>query len=136
MGMSHMISCLYFFLNDTSTPEIYTYGPTLSLHVARPIWPVVVMACAVPRVGRGGEGRPLAGAGERGQRESRARVYVGASLRSGGGNARGWGGRLLRRRPLLRRRRRSGRCGDQPAADSGRAEVKARTRSRPARFAA
>src|SRR3546814_20827436 len=33
--MSHL--CLFFF-NDTATTEIYTYGHTLSLHDALPIW--------------------------------------------------------------------------------------------------
>src|SRR3546814_15399201 len=30
--------CYSFFFNDTATPEIYTYGHTLSLHDALPIW--------------------------------------------------------------------------------------------------
>src|SRR3546814_1970336 len=29
---------IMFFLNDTATTEIYTYGHTLSLHDALPIW--------------------------------------------------------------------------------------------------
>src|SRR3546814_17451825 len=29
---------LFFFFNDTATPEIYTYLHTLSLHDALPIW--------------------------------------------------------------------------------------------------
>src|SRR3546814_5105421 len=34
------IISMYFFFNDTATPEIYTYGHTLSLHDALPIFPL------------------------------------------------------------------------------------------------
>src|SRR3546814_15069978 len=34
--MTLVLVCVFFF-NDTATPEIYTYGPSLSLHDARPI---------------------------------------------------------------------------------------------------
>src|SRR3546814_11396984 len=34
---SWLVSCLFFFFNDTATTEIYTYGHTLSLHDALPI---------------------------------------------------------------------------------------------------
>src|SRR3546814_12527309 len=35
-----LIVCLVsFFFNDTATTEIYTYGHTLALHDALPIWP-------------------------------------------------------------------------------------------------
>src|SRR3546814_11160312 len=33
-----MVGDVSFFLKDTATTEIYTYGHTLSLHVALPIW--------------------------------------------------------------------------------------------------
>src|SRR3546814_14196584 len=33
-----MCIATYFFFNDTATAEIYTYGHTLSLHDALPIW--------------------------------------------------------------------------------------------------
>src|SRR5213083_2182882 len=36
---------LFFFFNDTPTPEIYTTANTLSLHDALPIYPVVLAAC-------------------------------------------------------------------------------------------
>src|SRR3546814_20631997 len=32
----------FFFFNDTATTEIYTYGHTLSLHDALPIWVLVL----------------------------------------------------------------------------------------------
>src|SRR3546814_3270684 len=41
-----------FFFNETATTEIYTYGHTLSLHVALPIWPAIgreTARDAVPR---------------------------------------------------------------------------------------
>src|SRR3546814_17818150 len=36
-----MMSCCVFFFNDTATPEIYTYGHTISLHDALPIWKII-----------------------------------------------------------------------------------------------
>src|SRR3546814_8596299 len=33
-----MVLCLFLSFNDTATTEIYTYGHTLSLHDALPIW--------------------------------------------------------------------------------------------------
>src|SRR3546814_19995204 len=44
--------CLFFF-NDTANTEIYTYGPTLSLHDALPIYDTVTV-------------RPIAGTRKRG----------------------------------------------------------------------
>src|SRR3546814_13103048 len=39
--------CFYFFFNDTATTEIYTYGHTLSLHDALPIYgPSPPIPCA------------------------------------------------------------------------------------------
>src|SRR3546814_18177636 len=36
------LSMIFFFFNDTATTEIYTYGHTLSLHAALPIfWPPI-----------------------------------------------------------------------------------------------
>src|SRR3546814_15229943 len=35
---SRLFTYSLLFFNDTATPEIYTYGHTLSLHDARPIW--------------------------------------------------------------------------------------------------
>src|SRR3546814_17878784 len=34
---SAMVTCFFFFFNDTATTEIYTYCHTLSLHDALPI---------------------------------------------------------------------------------------------------
>src|SRR3546814_1684131 len=50
--------CMYdmiFFFNDTATTEIYTYGHTLSLHDALPIWwnctPTMgARRCAMPMI--------------------------------------------------------------------------------------
>src|SRR3546814_11059232 len=38
--MCSVVSCVFVFcfFNDTATTEIYTYGHTLSLHDALPIW--------------------------------------------------------------------------------------------------
>src|SRR3546814_14856099 len=33
-----VVMLFFFFFNDTATTEIYTYGLTLSLHDALPIW--------------------------------------------------------------------------------------------------
>src|SRR3546814_1960357 len=41
--------CIFFFFNDTSTTEIYTYRHTLSLHDALPILVVAREARGVPR---------------------------------------------------------------------------------------
>src|SRR3546814_13097000 len=40
-----------FFFNDTATTEIYTYGHTLSLHDALPIWPRVSTGSASEDIG-------------------------------------------------------------------------------------
>src|SRR3546814_3398826 len=42
--------CLYFFFKDTATTEIYTYGHTLSLHDALPIYSseIANRACKSP----------------------------------------------------------------------------------------
>src|SRR3546814_10548012 len=42
--MSHPYFHFFFFFIDTATPEIYTYGHTLSLHDALPIAPPVKSA--------------------------------------------------------------------------------------------
>src|SRR3546814_11644877 len=41
-----------FFINDTATTEIYTYGHTLSLNDALPIWPVDDAIEVMPPQGR------------------------------------------------------------------------------------
>src|SRR3546814_13572851 len=38
MRVGVLSSFAFFFVNDTATTEIYTYGHTLSLHDALPIW--------------------------------------------------------------------------------------------------
>src|SRR3546814_7107907 len=43
---------LFFYLNDPATTEIYTYGHTLSLHDALPIWRRGRRAPARARTGR------------------------------------------------------------------------------------
>src|SRR3546814_18691183 len=48
--------CLYFFFNESATPEIYTYWHTLSLHDALPI----LLREVVLQVGRWREGAVLA----------------------------------------------------------------------------
>src|SRR3546814_17839585 len=39
-----MCDLFFFFFNDTATTENYTYGHTLSLHDARPIYTLTVVA--------------------------------------------------------------------------------------------
>src|SRR3546814_17826416 len=50
-------SILSFFCNDTATTEIYTYGHTLSLHDARPIWPIGSNLGMTRRTGAGSRPR-------------------------------------------------------------------------------
>src|SRR3546814_5871642 len=45
--MDDVYRCLFF--NDTATTEIYTYGHTLSLHDALPIWSTTISARSRPR---------------------------------------------------------------------------------------
>src|SRR5687768_18431164 len=47
--LAHMVSCLFFFFNDTATTEIYT----LSLHDALPISRGCRAPCAPPTLPRG-----------------------------------------------------------------------------------
>src|SRR3546814_14220154 len=44
MTYSSPVMCFFFFFNDTATTEIYTYGHTLSLHDALPIFLLAVIA--------------------------------------------------------------------------------------------
>src|SRR3546814_7173466 len=63
-----------FFFNDTASPEIYTYGHTLSLHDALPISVARSQAAAC------GQFAAVAGAGARARRQAARRA---AALRTG-----------------------------------------------------
>src|SRR3546814_20059970 len=48
----NVVFVLFFICNDTSTTAIYTYGHTLSLHDALPIWRSACSGVAVRRLRR------------------------------------------------------------------------------------
>src|SRR3546814_1345484 len=50
---------MYFFFNDTAPTGIYTYGHTLSLHDALPIYRMIDKRPIAPHLGRHGKGRNL-----------------------------------------------------------------------------
>src|SRR3546814_17672834 len=50
----YILSIVLFFLYDTSPTEIYTYGHTLSLHDALPIWRPAVFLHGRSRPGAAG----------------------------------------------------------------------------------
>src|SRR3546814_11565559 len=64
MVLSIVIFAFFFFFNDTATTEIYTYGHTLSLHDALPIYRQTEDQVVVGGVGaEPAEGRPVVGRG-------------------------------------------------------------------------
>src|SRR3546814_5100517 len=85
--LSGRVSCLVFYVflfSDTATTEIYTYGHTLSLHDALPIYRVAVAAHAGAGLRDGAARRP-ANAGPR--RRSGLRPQRGCNQKAVGGVA-------------------------------------------------
>src|SRR3546814_1855819 len=127
---------LFFFLHDTPTTEIYTYGHTLSLHDALPIY---CIACAVSLENHGRPGDAL---------PARLRASVAGIRAAFAGRPRQ--GLRQCRYPGVRKRSRRARCaGDAARRARGRAwqegaarrdfagdvrtRASARTRRRPVR---
>src|SRR3546814_13602001 len=99
---------LFFFLHDTPTTEIYTYGHTLSLHDALPIY---CIACAVSLENHGRPGDAL---------PARLRASVAGIRAAFAGRPRQ--GLRQCRYPGVRKRSRRARCaGDAARRARGRA---------------
>src|SRR3546814_13814115 len=83
-----MILNLFFFFNDTATPELYPYCHTLSLHAALPIFWSDFMSRIVLSSNRVGDL-------SKGTQSGGLAVAVGDVLREGNGVWFGWSGDIV-----------------------------------------